>query len=277
MTLVEILKVIVFGIIEGFAEWIPVSATGHMMIIDEMISPDMTPEFKVLFMTLIRLGAVSAVVITNLKKLNPFYPGKKQEQREASLRLWARIAIATVPAGILGILLDGWINAHLYTNVVVATTLIIYGILLILAENRNRYRIAEINRLGRISLQTAFYLGVFQCFALIPGTSRSGAVILGALLLGIARQQAVEFSMFTGIPAIAGSALLRCIAYSGEITIPEIGYVLIGFLAAFIVSLYSIRFMMSWIRHNTFKLFGCYRIVLGAIVILWFGISSLMK
>ena len=277
MTLIDILKVIVFGIIEGFAEWLPVSATGHMMLIDEMISLNMTDAFKNVFLAMIRLGAVAAVVVLNMKKLNPFYPGKKPEQREATLRLWAKIAVAAVPAGILGVCLDGWISAHLYNNAVVASMLIIYGVLLILVENRNRYRIPGINRLGRISFQMAFYLGVFQCLALIPGTSRSGAMILGALLLGIARQQAVEFSMFAGIPVIVGSGLLRLVTYTPVITLYDVIYILIGMLTAFVVSIYSIGFMMSWVKNNNFKLFGSYRVVLGSVVILWFAISSLMK
>ena len=277
MTLIEVLKVIVFGIIEGFAEWLPVSATGHMMLIDEMISPDMSDEFKNVFLAMIRLGAVAAVVIMNLKKLYPFYPGKKPEQRNATLLLWAKIAVAAVPAGILGLFLDNWISAHLYNDVVVASTLIIYGVLLILVEERNRFAIPAINRLGRISFQTAFYLGVFQCLALIPGTSRSGAMILGALLMGIARPQAVEFSMYAGIPVIVGSGLLRLIGYGQSMSLPEIGYILIGALTAFAVSLYSVGFMMNWVRNNNFKLFGSYRIVLGTLVILWFTVSSLMR
>ncbi len=276
MTLIEVLKVIVFGIIEGFAEWLPVSATGHMMIIDEMISPDMTPEFKSLFLSMIRWGAVAAVIVMNMRKLNPLYPGKRPEQKAATMRLWSKIAVTTLPAGILGVLLEGWIEAHLYDNVVVASTLIVYGILLILAEHMNRYRMPEIDKLGRISYQTAFYLGVFQCLALIPGTSRSGAVILGALLLGVARPQAVEFSMYTGIPVITGSGILRLIGYSQPVSPVQILYMLIGGMTAFAVSIYSIRFMMGWIKKNTFMLFGCYRIVMGTILILWFGISSLM-
>ena len=277
MTLIEILKVIVFGIIEGFAEWIPVSATGHMMLIDEMISPGMTDEFKNVFLAMIRLGAVAAVVIMNIRKLNPLYPGKKPEQRRATLLLWAKIMTAAVPAGILGLCLDSWINEHLYNEVVVAVTLIVYGILLILVEERNRYRIPAINRLGRISFQTAFYLGIFQCLALIPGTSRSGAMILGALIFGVARPQAVEFSMFAGIPVIVGSGILRLIGYGQAMTMSDIGYILIGALTAFAVSIYSISFMMNWVRNNNFKLFGSYRIVLGSLVILWFSVSSLMK
>ena len=276
MSFVEILKAIVMGVVEGFTEWIPISSTGHMILIDEIIHLDVTPEFRELFLVVIQIGAALAIVVPYFSKLNPFDPRKKRAQKKATWQLWAKIVIACIPSVILGFLFDDWVGEHLYNGLVVAIMLIVYGVLFIVVENLNRNKEPSIARLGQISYSTAFYIGLFQALALVPGTSRSGATILGAMILGCARPIGAEFSFFVGLPIIAGASFLRIIKYEGAFGAPEIWLLAVGSVTAFLVSVYSIRFFIGWIRKNDFKLFGYYRIVLGVIVLIWFGISSLM-
>jgi len=276
MSFIEILKVIVFGIVEGFTEALPISSTGHMIIVDEIIHFNVSPEFRDLFFTAIQIGPVTAIVVLFFRKLNPFDSRKRKEQKKATWMLWFKIAVATLPVAIVGFILDDWVDAHLYNAYVVAAMLIIYGILFIVVENKNKYRTPEITRLGAISFNTAFYIGLFQVLALIPGTSRPGATILGALILGCSRSIAAEFSLFLAIPVIYGASFLRIIKYGFAFSGIEIVYLIIGIIVSFFVSLYSIRFFLGWIKKNDLKLFGYYRIVLGIIVLLWFGISSLL-
>ena len=276
MNLIEILKTIVFGIVEGFSECLPISSTGHMILLDEIIKLDVTPEFKDIFITVIQLGAAAAIVVLYFKKLNPFDPRKKPAQKKATWMLWFKIALACVPAAILGFLVDDWVEEHLYNAFTVAVMLIVYGILLLVIEEKNKYKTPEITRLGQLSFQTAFYIGLFQVLALIPGTSRSGATILGALILGCSRPVAAEFSFFLSIPVIFGASFLRIIKCGFDFSSTEVVYLLVGSVTAFLVSMYSLRFFMNWIKKNNFKLFGYYRIILGVIVLLWFGIRALI-
>ncbi len=276
MSIAEILKVIVIGIIEGFTEWMPVSSTGHMILIDEIIRLDVTPEFRSVFLVVIQMGAVMAVLVQYYRTLNPFYRRKKPEQKAATWRLWAKIVIACIPAGILGLLLDDWVDAHLYNGFVIGGALIFYGIVFLVIENINRRRRPVITRLGRLGFQTAFYIGLFQILAFVPGTSRSGATILGAMILGCARPVAVEFSFFLGIPVILGAGLLKIVKFTGPFTGTEVVYLLVGVVTAFLVSMYSIKLFITWIKKNDFRLFGCYRIILGVIVLIWFGLKALL-
>lgn len=278
MTLVEVLKIIVLGIVEGFTEWLPISSTGHMILVDEIIHLNQPEAFKEMFLVVIQLGAIMAVVVMFFHKLNPFSPSKSSRQRDATWVLWLKIIVACIPAAVLGLLLDDWMEAHLFNAYVVAAALIIYGVLFIVLENSSLCSSPRINKVGQISIQTAFMIGLIQLLALVPGTSRSGSTILGAMVLGCSRGAAAEFSFFLGIPVMFGASLLKIVKYfiGGNVfTGPQVFYMLLGMVIAFLVSLYSIQFLMSYVRKHDFKFFGYYRIVLGVIVVAYFGITAL--
>lgn len=276
MSIIEILKITVLGIIEGLTEWLPISSTGHMILIDELINFRATQEFKSMFLVVIQLGAILAVVLMYFNRLNPFSKNKKPAKQRATLILWSKIVIACLPAAILGILLDDFLDKYLYNGMVVAATLILYGILFIIIENRNRHKNPLINKTSQIDYHTALYIGFFQVLSLIPGTSRSGATIIGAMLLGCSRGVAAEFSFFLGIPVIFGASLLKIIKFGLNYSFTEIVYLLLGMIIAFLVSIYSINFLLGWIKKNDFKFFGYYRIVLGMIVLIYFAVNSLV-
>ena len=278
MSFVEILKVIVLGIVEGFTEWLPISSTGHMILVDEIIRLDQPEAFKEMFLVVIQLGAILAVAVMYFHKLNPFSPTKNQRQKENTWILWFKIIIACIPAAVLGLLLDDWMDAHLYNACVVAATLIIYGVLFIVLENSSITSNPSIHKVGQISVKTGFLIGMFQLLSLVPGTSRSGSTILGAMILGCSRGAAAEFSFFLGIPVMFGASLLKIVKFfldGNSFTGPQIFYTLLGMAVAFGVSVYSIQFLMSYVRRHDFKFFGYYRIILGVIVIAYFGISAL--
>ena len=278
MSFVEILKVIVLGIVEGFTEWLPISSTGHMILVDEIIRLDQPEAFKEMFLVVIQLGAILAVAVMYFHKLNPFSPTKNQRQKENTWILWFKIIIACIPAAVLGLLLDDWMDAHLYNAGVVAATLIIYGVLFIVLENSSITSNPSIHKVGQISVKTGFLIGMFQLLSLVPGTSRSGSTILGAMILGCSRGAAAEFSFFLGIPVMFGASLLKIVKFfldGNSFTGPQIFYTLLGMAVAFGVSVYSIQFLMSYVRKHDFKFFGYYRIILGVIVIAYFGISAL--
>lgn len=277
MSIVEFLKVIVLGIVEGFAEWLPISSTGHLVLIDELIHLNVTEEFKEVFNVVIQLGAILAVAIVYFNKLNPFSVEKNEYQNRTTLLLWVKIFIACLPVGILGVLLDDWIDNHLYSPLIIALTLIIYGVIFIVIESKVFKKDPIINKTSKINYYTALYIGMFQVLSLIPGTSRSGATIIGAMILGCSRSVAAEFSFFLGLPIILGASLLKIVKYSGVYTGVELLYLLLGVLVAFFVSAYSVNFLINWVKKHDFKLFGYYRIVLGIIVLVWFMVSSLMK
>lgn len=276
MNFIELLKVLVLGIVEGFTEWLPISSTGHMILVNELIHLNVTESFMSMFRVVIQLGAILAVVVLYFKKLNPFDSGKTEGQKRATIHLWIKIAVACIPAAILGFLLDDWMDEHLYNAYVVSAMLIVYGILFIMVENRNRDTDFTVRRVTQISLQTAFFIGMFQVLSLIPGTSRSGATILGAMILGCSRNAAAEFSFFLGIPVMFGASLLKLVKFGFEFSGIEIFYLLFGMSVAFIVSVFSIKFLMGYIKHNDFKFFGYYRIVLGVIVVSYFTITALL-
>ena len=278
MSLVETLKIIVLGIVEGFTEWLPISSTGHMILVDEIIRLNQPEAFKEVFRVVIQLGAILAVVIMYFNRLNPFSRQKTSRQRDATWALWIKIVVACVPAAVLGLLLDDWMEAHLFNSYVVAAMLIIYGVLFILVENSRRYANSDLQKVGQIPIQTAFYIGMFQVLSLVPGTSRSGATILGAMILGCSRGAAAEFSFFLGIPVMFGASFLKLVKYfldGNSFTGPQIFYTVFGMLIAFLVSVYSIKFLMNYVRKNDFKFFGYYRIILGVIVLAYFGITAL--
>ena len=278
MSLVETLKIIVLGIVEGFTEWLPISSTGHMILVDEIIHLNQPEAFKEVFRVVIQLGAILAVVIMYFNRLNPFSRQKTSRQRDATWALWIKIVVACVPAAVLGLLLDDWMEAHLFNAYVVAAMLIIYGVLFILVENSRRFANPDLQKVGQIPIQTAFYIGMFQVLSLVPGTSRSGATILGAMILGCSRGAAAEFSFFLGIPVMFGASFLKLVKYfldGNSFTGPQIFYTVFGMLIAFLVSVYSIKFLMNYVRKNDFKFFGYYRIILVVIVLAYFGITAL--
>ena len=276
MSVLETLKIIVLGMVEGFTEWLPISSTGHLILIEDLIRPEVSAEFMEMFRVVIQLGAILAVVILYFHRLNPFAFDKKRRQRRATWYLWFKILIACLPAAILGFLLDDWLDEHLFNGFVVALMLVLYGILFIVIENLNRFRQPVMTKMSQMNWQIALYIGFFQCLALIPGTSRSGATILGAMLMGCSRKVSAEFSFFLGIPVMLGASLLKLVKFGFHFTGAELFYMILGMLVAFFVSVYSIRFLLGWIRKNDFRPFGYYRIVFGVIVLIWYAISSLV-
>lgn len=276
MDFIEFLKVLVLGIVEGFTEWLPISSTGHMILVDEIIHLNVTEAFMSMFRVVIQLGAILAVVVLYFRRLNPFDPGKTKAQKIGTVRLWMKIIVACVPAAVFGLWLDDWMDAHLYNGYVVAATLIIYGVLFIILENHNQYTDFPIQRTSQISYQTALFIGLFQVLSLVPGTSRSGSTILGAMILGCSRSAAAEFSFFLGIPVMFGASLLKLVKFGFHFTGLELFYLIAGMVIAFVVSVYSIKFLMGYIRKNNFKVFGYYRIVLGVIVLFYFGVTAFL-
>jgi undecaprenyl-diphosphatase len=264
--------------VEGFTEWLPISSTGHMILVDEIIHLNQPESFMEMFLVVIQLGAIMAVVVMYFHKLNPFSPTKTERQRIGTWVLWVKIIIACVPAAVFGLLLDDWMDAHLYNAYVVAVTLILYGVLFIVLENSSLCAKPAYNKVGQISVKTAFFIGLFQVLSLIPGTSRSGSTILGAMVLGCSRSAAAEFSFFLGIPVMFGASLLKIVKFflkGNVLTLAQVFYTLFGMLIAFGVSIYSIRFLMGYVRKHDFKFFGYYRIVLGIVVLAYFGITAL--
>ena len=277
MNILEILKVIIIGIVEGITEWLPISSTGHMILVDELIKLNASEEFKSMFMVVIQLGAILAVVVLYFRKLNPFSRGKSSKMRYLTVELWKKIIVACLPAAMLGVLIDDWLDAHLYNGFIVAMALIVYGVLFILIENSNKKSADSITKVYSIDYQTALFIGAFQVLALIPGTSRSGATIIGGMILGASRSVAAEFSFFLSIPIMFGASLLKLVKFGFHYSMAEIVYLLLGMIVAFLVSIFSISFLLNWIKKNDFKFFGYYRIVLGLIVLVWYLVSSLMK
>ena len=270
MDLIIIFKAIILGIIEGITEWLPISSTGHMILVDEFIKLNVSPEFKEMFFVVIQLGAIMAVVILYFHKLNPFSPKKNTQEKKDTISLWLKVMVGVIPAAIIGLLFDDWLNEHLYNYITVAIMLILYGVLFIVVENKNRNKATKIRDFSQLSYKTAVGIGVFQVLALIPGTSRSGATILGGILLGAHRPIAAEFSFFMSIPVMFGASLLKLRKFGLDFTGAELATLLIGMVVAFVVSIIAIRFLMRYIRNNDFKAFGWYRIVLGILILVYF-------
>ena len=267
---IEILKVIFLGIVEGITEWLPVSSTGHMILVDEFIKLNMTPEFMEMFFVVIQLGAIMAVVCLFWDKLFPFEFKRGFKVKADTMNLWFKILVACLPAAVIGLLFDDVIDKYLFNPLTVALMLIIYGVLFIIVENRNKGRRPMINNLSQITYQFAFMVGVFQLLALIPGTSRSGATIIGAILIGASRYVASEFTFFLAIPVMLGASLLKIVKFGFSFTGAEAIALGTGTLVAFFVSILAIKFLMGYIKKHDFKVFGWYRIVLGIIVIAYF-------
>ncbi len=272
----EFLKIVVFGLVEGFTEWLPISSTGHLILVENIVHLNASDDFMNVFRVVIQLGAIMAVVVMYFNRLNPFDPRKKEKQRLATWHLWIKIIIACLPAAVVGLLLDEILDKYLYNPYVVAAMLIIYGILFIVLERHNEFVDFPIKKVSQINYINAFYIGLFQLLALIPGTSRSGATILGAMLLGCSRTAASEFTFFLGIPVMFGASLLKIMHYGLAFSFVEIFYLIAAMVIAFVVSLYSIKFLMNYVKNHDFKFFGYYRIVLGIIVLVYFGLMALL-
>lgn len=276
---IEVLKAIFLGIVEGITEWLPISSTGHMILVDQFMQMRVSPEFKEMFFVVIQLGAILAVIILFWHKLFPFSkaPDHKIGVRKNTFALWGKILLACIPSGVIGLLFDNIIDEKLYNYVTVAITLIVYGILFIIIENWNKHRTAKVDDVYNITWQLALGIGAFQVLSLIPGTSRSGATIIGALLIGISRTAAAEFTFFLAVPTMAGASLYKVLkfvknGYSMNLT--EMIVLIIGTAVAFLVSVVIIKFLMAYVKKHDFKVFGVYRIILGIIVILYFLISG---
>ena len=276
--MIELLKAILFGIVEGITEWLPVSSTGHLILLNEFVTLKMSEEFNSMFDVVIQLGAILAVIVLFFHKLNPFAPSKSKDEKKQTWSLWFKVIAAIIPSGVVGVLLDDWMDAHLHNGIVVSIALIVYGIAFILVERRKPGKherfLADVHD---IDYKTALLIGLFQCLSLIPGTSRSGSTILGALLIGVSRSAGAEFSFFMAIPTMLGASAIKGLKFvlSGvSATGTEIGVLIVGCVVSFLVSLLVIKGLMEYVRKHSFSVFGVYRIVLGIVVLAYFALFS---
>lgn len=277
---IELLKSIFLGIVEGITEWLPISSTGHLILVDAFIQMKVSAEFMKMYLYVIQLGAILAVVLLFFHKLNPFSPKKSPARKKQTWELWGKVVVACIPSAVIGLPLNDWVEEHLENPWVVSAALIVYGLAFLWVENKPRA--ATIRRTDDISWRTALFIGLFQVLAIIPGTSRSGATILGAILLGCSRGAAAEFSFFLAIPTMFGVSILKLGKFfvgklsAGEalFTGTEVGILLAGFVTAFVVSVFCIRFLMDFVKKHDFKPFGWYRIALGAAMLIIFGILA---
>ena len=271
--MLEILKAILFGIVEGITEWLPVSSTGHLILLDELVKLKVSEAFYEMFQVVIQLGAILAVILLFFHKLNPFSPKKSEKQKQKTWALWFKVVIAVLPSAVIGVLLDDWMDAHLYNYVVVAIMLIVYGIAFLFVEKWNASRSFRITDVGDIDYKTAILMGAFQCLSLIPGTSRSGSTILGAIILGVSRGAGAEFSFFMAIPTMLGASALKLLKFlleGVEATSTEVMVLVVGCVVSFLVSLVVIKGLMEFVKKHSFSVFGVYRIILGAAVLVYF-------
>ena len=274
----EVLKVVFLGIVEGITEWLPISSTGHMILVDEFIRLNLSPDFKEMFMVVIQLGAILAVPVMFWKRLYPFSKGNTPEEKKNILSLWLKVIVGVLPAAILGVLLDDFLDEHLYNYVVVAIALVVYGVAFILIERRKKGKDYRIESVYDITYKDALIIGCYQVLSLIPGTSRSGSTILGGMLTGVSRTASAEFSFFLAIPVMLGASFLKVLKFmlAGLTVAPfEIILLLIGIIVSFVVSILAIDFLMSFVKKHSFSAFGIYRIVLGIIVVGYFIINTI--
>ena len=270
--IIELLKAVFLGIVEGITEWLPISSTGHLILVNEFLNLRQSKDFIDMFNIVIQLGAILAVMVIYFKRLNPFQPGKTAREVQLTWQLWLKVVIACIPSAFFGLLLDDWMEAHLSNFFVVAIMLVVYGIAFIWIEDRNRRVEPKVTDLARMSYKTAFYIGLFQVFSIIPGTSRSGATILGGIIVGTSRSVAADFTFFLGIPTMFGYSGLKAVKYfidGNTLTGGQVAILLVASVTAFVVSLFVIRFLMNYIKKHDFTVFGKYRIVLGIIVLLY--------
>ena len=267
--MLDVIKVIILGIVEGITEWLPVSSTGHLILVGNVLKPSMSDAFMEMFDVVIQLGAIMAVVVLYFHKLNPFSPKKTERQKMLTWQMWIKVLIGSVPAGIVGILFNDILDEIFYKPLPVAIMLIVYGVLFIIVEKHNAGKKPSVTKISQLSVQMLLWIGFFQMLALIPGTSRSGATIVGALLIGVSREVAAEFTFFLAIPAMFGASLLKLIKFGFHFTGAEFALLMLGCIVSFGLSVIAIKFLMGYIKQHDFKVFGYYRIVLGALIILW--------
>ena len=265
--MLDIIKVIILGIVEGITEWLPVTSTGHLILVGDLLKPSMSDAFMEMFNVVIQLGAIMAVVVLYFHKLNPFSPRKSQKQKMLTWQMWIKVVIASVPAALVGLPFNDLLDKLFYKPLPVAIMLIVYGVLFIIVENRNVGRRPSVNRISELTVPMLLIIGVFQMLALIPGTSRSGATIVGALLIGISREVAAEFTFFLAIPAMFGASLLKLVKFGFHFTSKELGLLMLGCVVSFGLSVVAIRFLMGYIKKHDFKIFGYYRIILGGLIV----------
>ena len=267
ISLMEMLKVVVLGIVEGLTEWLPVSSTGHMILVDEFIRLDVSTAFMDMFLVVIQLGAILAVVVLNAEKLNPFLKSKSEAERRATFDLWGKVIVACLPAAVIGLAFNKYMEEHFMNAPVVAAMLILYGVLFIVVERWNKHRTPRVDDLSALDYRTAFISGMFQVLSLVPGTSRSGATILGGIIFGASRYVATEFTFFLAIPVMFGASFLKLVKFGWNYSGTELMILGVGMMTAFVVSILSIRFLLRYIKRNDFTAFGWYRIVLGIVVL----------
>ena len=275
----ELLKAVLFGIVEGVTEWLPISSTGHLILLNEFITLNVSDEFRSMFDVVIQLGAILAVIVLFFHKLNPFSPQKSEGEKKQTWQLWFKVIAAIIPSGIVGVLFDDWMEAHFHNATVVSIALIVYGVAFILVERRNARRVGgkTVEDVYAIDYKTALLIGCFQCLSLIPGTSRSGSTILGAILIGVGRSAGAEFSFFMAIPTMLGASAIKGLKFllSGvSATGTEIGVLIVGCVVSFVVSLLVIRGLMEYVRRHSFSAFGVYRIILGVVVLVYFALAG---
>ena len=275
----ELLKAVLFGIVEGVTEWLPISSTGHLILLNEFITLNVSDEFRSMFDVVIQLGAILAVIVLFFHKLNPFSPTKSEREKKQTWQLWFKVVAAIIPSGIVGVLFDDWMEAHFHNATVVSIALIVYGVAFILVERRNARRVGgkTVEDVYAIDYKTALLIGCFQCLSLIPGTSRSGSTILGAILIGVGRSAGAEFSFFMAIPTMLGASAIKGLKFllSGvAATGTEIGVLIVGCVVSFLVSLLVIRGLMEYVRRHSFSAFGVYRIILGVVVLVYFALAG---
>lgn len=275
----ELLKAVLFGIVEGVTEWLPISSTGHLILLNEFITLNVSDEFRSMFDVVIQLGAILAVIVLFFHKLNPFSPTKSAGEKKQTWQLWFKVIAAIIPSGIVGVLFDDWMEAHFHNATVVSIALIVYGVAFILVERRNARRVGgkTVEDVYAIDYKTALLIGCFQCLSLIPGTSRSGSTILGAILIGVGRSAGAEFSFFMAIPTMLGASAIKGLKFllSGvAATGTEIGVLIVGCVVSFLVSLLVIRGLMEYVRKHSFSAFGVYRIILGVVVLVYFALAG---
>lgn len=275
----ELLKAVLFGIVEGVTEWLPISSTGHLILLNEFITLNVSDAFRSMFDVVIQLGAILAVIVLFFHKLNPFSPTKSEGEKKQTWQLWFKVIAAIIPSGIVGVLLDDWMEAHFHNATVVSVALIVYGVAFLLVERRNARRVGgkTVEDVYAIDYKTALLIGCFQCLSLIPGTSRSGSTILGAILIGVGRSAGAEFSFFMAIPTMLGASAIKGLKFllSGvAATGTEIGVLIVGCVVSFLVSLLVIRGLMEYVRRHSFSAFGVYRIILGVVVLVYFALAG---
>lgn len=275
----ELLKAVLFGIVEGVTEWLPISSTGHLILLNEFITLNVSDAFRSMFDVVIQLGAILAVIVLFFHKLNPFSPQKSEGEKKQTWQLWFKVIAAIIPSGIVGVLFDDWMESHFHNATVVAIALIVYGVAFLLVERRNARRVGgkTVEDVYAIDYRTALLIGCFQCLSLIPGTSRSGSTILGAILIGVGRSAGAEFSFFMAIPTMLGASAIKGLKFllSGvSATGTEIGVLIVGCVVSFLVSLLVIRGLMEYVRRHSFSAFGVYRIILGVVVLVYFALAG---